>query len=352
VLRGGLETIVHLVLGQHANAGAQVAEEPIRLREDAMNDLEHAATVAIRDCLGIQPSETLLVLADPPLARLAAVLADAARPLAREVLVLEYGVRALNGQEPPDPVAAAMAAVDAVLAVTTRSITHTAARRTATAAGARVATMPGITEECLVRTMNANYRVIAARSRNVAAMLTRTVVARVTTPAGTDVTLPIAGIDGIASTGLILEPGQWGNLPSGEAYLRPEEGRSEGVIVVDGSLAAIGRLDEPVRIEVAGGEATGIHGGAQAAIFEAQIAQAGPGARNVAELGVGTNDRAILTGHILEDEKILGTVHIAFGNNASMGGTVTVPFHVDGILLRPTLELDGEVVLRDGHPLF
>jgi leucyl aminopeptidase (aminopeptidase T) len=72
----------------------------------------------------------------------------------------------------------------------------------------------------------------------------------------------------------------------------------------------------------------------------------------VAELGVGTNDRAVLTGRILEDEKILGTVHIAFGNNASMGGTVDVAFHVDGILRRPTLELDGEAILRDGTPLF
>jgi leucyl aminopeptidase (aminopeptidase T) len=72
----------------------------------------------------------------------------------------------------------------------------------------------------------------------------------------------------------------------------------------------------------------------------------------VAELGVGTNDRAILTGQILEDEKILGTVHVAFGNNASMGGTVEVPFHVDGILLEPTLELDGTIILDRGVPSF
>ena len=93
-------------------------------------------------------------------------------------------------------------------------------------------------------------------------------------------------------------------------------------------------------------------GGKEAAAFAAMLEKAGAAARNVAELGVGTNDRAVLTGKILEDEKILGTVHVAFGNNASMGGSIDVPFHVDGIILKPTLTLDGEALLRDGRPLF
>jgi leucyl aminopeptidase (aminopeptidase T) len=317
-----------------------------------MTELESAALVAVRDCLAIKQHESLLVVTDPPLAHLARALADAARPLAREVIVVEYGVRALNGQEPPAPVAEAMKRVDAVLAVTTRSLTHTAARRGASAAGVRVATMPGITEACLVRTMSADYEVIARRTQRLTERLTAAAVARVTTPAGTDVTLPIEGIAAIASTGLIRAAGQWGNLPSGEAYLRPAEGKAEGVVVVDGSLAGIGRLSSPVAIRVERGMAVAISGGEQARTFEAQLDKAGRAARSVAELGVGTNDRAILTGSILEDEKILGTVHVAFGNNVSMGGSVDVAFHVDGILLRPTLWLDGEAVLRDGVPLF
>ncbi len=317
-----------------------------------MGELENAALVAVRDCLGIKPHETLLVVTDPPLAALARVLAEAARPLAREVLVLEYAQRELNGEEPPSPVPASMAAVDAVLAVTSRSVTHTAARRAATAAGARVATMPGITEACLVRTMNADYHAIAERTARVTELLTRARTAHLTTAAGTDLELPIAGIAAIASTGLIRERGQWGNLPSGEAYLRPEEGKAEGVLVVDGALAGIGTVGEPVRITVRAGLATDVSGGQEAAAFAAMLEKVGAPGRNVAELGVGTNDRAVLTGKILEDEKILGTVHVAFGNNASMGGSVDVPFHVDGIVLRPTLTLDGEALLRDGRPLF
>ena len=317
-----------------------------------MTELEHAALVAVRDCLGIRAHETLLVVTDPPLAHLAQALAAAARPLACEVLVLEYGVRELNGQEPPPPVPEAMKGANAVLAVTTRSITHTAARRAATAAGARVATMPGITEDCLVRTMAADYEAIARRTHRVTELLTAARVARITTALGTDITMPIDGIAAIASTGLIRSPGQWGNLPSGEAYMRPDEGRSEGVIVVDASMAGIGKLAGPVTVTVERGMAVAVSGGDEARRFLAQLEKAGPAARTVAELGVGTNDRAVVTGAILEDEKILGTVHIAFGNNASMGGTVDVPYHVDGILLRPTLTLDGVPVLRDGVPLF
>ncbi|HVN74694.1 MAG TPA: aminopeptidase [Thermoanaerobaculaceae bacterium] len=317
-----------------------------------MNELERAALVAVRECLGVRPDETLLIVTDPPLAGIAGVLARVARPLAREVLVLEYGERDLNGQEPPEPVARMMSSVDAVLAVTSKSLTHTAARRAATDGGARVATMPGITEECLVRTMNADYRAIAERTKRVTELLSRARVARLSSSAGTDLTLPIAGIRAIASTGLILTPGSWGNLPSGESYLMPEEGASEGVLVVDGSLAGIGAVDEPVRIVVEHGTAREITGGGSARAFAEMLESAGAAARNVAELGVGTNDRAILTGRILEDEKILGTVHVAFGNNASMGGTVTVPFHVDGIVLQPTLALDGELLLVEGRPTF
>ncbi len=317
-----------------------------------MGELEGAALVAVRDCLGIKPQETLLVVTDPTLAALAHVLAAAARPLAREVLVLEYAEREFNGQEPPPPSPAAMAAVDAVLAVTAKSVTHTAARRAATAAGARVATMPGITEACLVRTMNADYRKIAERTIRVTELLTRARSAHLTTAAGTDLELPIGGIAAIASTGLIRERGQWGNLPSGEAYLRPEEGKTEGVLVVDGALAGIGTVGEPVRITVRAGLAADVSGGKEATAFAAMLEKVGAAARNVAELGVGTNDRAVLTGKILEDEKILGTVHVAFGNNTSMGGSVDVPFHVDGIVLKPTLTLDGEALLRDGRPLF
>ncbi|MGH2768534.1 MAG: aminopeptidase, partial [Actinomycetota bacterium] len=75
----------------------------------------------------------------------------------------------------------------------------------------------------------------------------------------------------------------------------------------------------------------------------------GPLAWEVAELGIGTNDRAAITGNILEDEKVASTVHVAFGNNATIGGVTEVASHHDGVIRTATLELDGRPVLTDGN---
>jgi len=91
-----------------------------------------------------------------------------------------------------------------------------------------------------------------------------------------------------------------------------------------------------------------IEGGREADALRRILEPYGELGRNIAELGIGTNERALITGVVLEDEKALGTVHVALGDNASMGGKVKVPVHLDGVLRWPTLEVDGEVVVEDG----
>jgi leucyl aminopeptidase (aminopeptidase T) len=313
-----------------------------------MDDLTGACLVAVRDCLGLRPGEELLVVTDPTRREIAAGLAAAGRMVGAEVVLLEMAERSQNGAEPPRSVVAAMCAADAVLCPTAKSLTHTKARRDAVAAGARVATMPGITPAILLRTMAVDYAKVVADTRRVTDILTAGRMAHLTTPAGTDLHLPLEGIAAIASTGVITEKGAWGNLPSGEAYLRPVEGQSAGVLVVDGAMAGIGLVQGPLRIRIADGLAVSFEG-PDAARLEEMLDKHGPAARTVAELGVGTNYGARLTGEILEDEKVAGTAHVALGNNASMGGTVTVPVHLDGIVLRPTLRVDDRLVLEDGR---
>ncbi|MFH2009651.1 MAG: aminopeptidase [bacterium] len=310
--------------------------------------LQEAAYNALTSCLAVRPDETVLVVTDDGCRAIGEALHRAALELGCVGMLLHIPVARVSGAEPPAPVAAAMAAAAVSVCPTSKSITHTAARRNACAAGGRVATMPGITEECMVRCLAADYDRIAEVTARLTALLTAGRVAELTCGNGTALRLPIAGIDAIASTGLIREPGQGGNLPSGEAYLMPEEGGAEGVLYVDGSMADVGVLQgDPLRIVIRGGRATEITGpGAEGLL--AALDRHGERARNVAELGVGTNDRAQITGMVLEDEKVAGTVHIALGNNVGMGGTVDVPIHVDGVLRRPTLTVDGRVVVRDG----
>ena len=314
-----------------------------------MDPLHQAALVAARDCLNVQPRETVLIVTDSLRRSIGMALFEVCRELAKEVMILEMVPRKVNGEEPPQLISEAMKLADVVICPTTTSLTHTDARRNACKAGARVGTMPGITEDVMIRTMRADYHKIARLTHKIADILTRGSLAHITTPAGTDIRIPIQGINAIASTGMVTEPGTYGNLPSGEAYLMPREGEAEGVYVVDGSLAGIGLItDEPVRITVEKGMATKIEGGKQAREFHDTVKALGEKARNLAELGVGTNDSAEIKGTVLEDEKVLGTVHLALGNNISMGGTCNVGFHVDGILKNPTLTIDGETILKDG----
>ncbi len=314
------------------------------------DEMYKAAHTALKDCMKLKSDELLLVVTDTELEKIGEAFFKAGKALDAVPMIIKMYPLSRNGEEPPGTVSRAMANSDVVVAPTAMSITHTGARRNACSAGARVATMPGITEDTMIRGLNADYYAIAERTRRMAEILDSADTAHITTPLGTDITIPIKGIKSIASTGLMHEPGSFGNLPSGEAYLMPVEGASEGVFIVDGSMAGIGNLQgkTPITIKVEKGMATGITGGPEADELREKLESVGPKAFNTAELGIGTNDAATIVGTILEDEKVMGTVHIALGNNMSMGGTVNVPIHLDGVMNQPTLELDGKVIMKEG----
>jgi leucyl aminopeptidase (aminopeptidase T) len=301
--------------------------------------------------MGARPGERVLVVTDEPLRIIGYALRQAAKDLGHDVLLVEMLPRSSNGEEPPAEVAELMARADIALCATSKSLTHTDARRAASAAGARVATLPGVTEDIMVRCMNADYGQIAARTAKLCERLETTRVVRVTAPAGTDITMPIEGRTPLASSGIFREKGQWGNLPTGEAYLAPLEGVSQGVVVVDGSMAGVGMTAEPIRIAVRDGYAEEITGGREAEALRTLLEPHGRDARTVAEFGIGTNDRAKLTGVILEDEKVMGTIHIAFGDNKSMGGSVRVASHLDGLVRQPTVWFDDQKVMDAGRLL-
>ena len=315
-----------------------------------MTDLGRAAASALGDCLALKADELLVVVADPGTATIAEVLVDTGRSMGAETVLVDMSERESNGTEPPRPVAAAMAACDVLIAPTTKSLSHTAARRAANDAGARVATMPGITEEMMARTMSADFASLRPRSREVARLLTEGSEVRITSEAGTDLTLGIEGRTGISDDGDLGSPGAFGNLPPGEAFLAPVEGTTNGRLVIDGTMWPVGRLSEPLVLDVVDGYAEGM-AGRHADEVRTVLEKHGREAFAVAELGIGTNDAARLTGNVLEDEKILGTIHVALGDNHTFGGTIRVSSHQDGIVLSPTLSIDGRTILEAGKLL-
>src|SRR5512139_209609 len=314
-------------------------------------ELYSASLIAVRECMGVRGGERVLVVTDEPLRAIGYALRQAAADLHTEVLLVEILPRKTNGEEPPPQVAELMKAVDVALCPTSKSLTHTDARRAASEKGVRIGTLPGVTEEIMIRCMNADYHRIAERTFKLCALLEQASTIRVKAPGGTDVTLPVEGRKAHASSGLFRERGQWGNLPTGEAYLAPLEGQANGIVVVDGSMAGVGLVSDPIPIAIANGYATTIEGGEEAKRLLELFEPHGKDARNVAEFGIGTNDRAILTGVILEDEKVMGTIHLAFGDNKSMGGTVRVASHLDGLVTHPTVWLDDRKIMEEGKLL-
>lgn len=310
-----------------------------------------AARVAVQNCLGVKPEETVLVVTDTEKRDLGEIFRQAAEEVAAEALLLEMKPRQTHGTEPPLVVAEAMRQVDVVLAVTSRSLSHTQARREASVRGVRIASLPGITEETMRRSLNADYQTIARRSRAVAQILTAGHEVHLTSPAGTDLVFSIAGREAEPDEGLYLTRGSFGNLPAGEAFLAPVEGTARGLLVVDGSMGGVGLVREPIRMRVEKGYVLSIEGGEEASRLEQVLAPYGREGKNIAELGVGTNHQARLCGLVLEDEKVLGTVHIALGDNTSFGGRVRVPSHQDGVILKPSLYVDGRPLLLEGRLL-
>ena len=219
-----------------------------------------------------------------------------------------------------------------LFAPTSKSLSHTRARREANQNGTGGATLPGITEETMQRTLVANYWKIRERSIKYAEILNEGKRIRLITDAGTNITLSIEGRRACADTGIYTEPGSFGNLPAGEAYIAPVEGTTEGIIVIDGSMAGVGVLDEPIILRVEKGYVSEISGGKSTNILENILNKYGKETKNIVELGIGTNDQAIITGFTLEDEKVMGTVHIAVGDNSSFGGKIEVNSHLDGII--------------------
>jgi leucyl aminopeptidase (aminopeptidase T) len=308
-------------------------------------DLARAVETVIHRCLAVKPGEEVVVVGDASTADITAALRDEAERAGADATLTVATTRDVDGEEPSKAVAAALAAADVFIAPTAWSISHTRARKAASDNGARGATMPHVTADMLSRLMAADFDLMGHRSRAVADLLTAAAEARITCPRGTDLTLDLTGRGAIADDGDLTAPGAFGNLPCGEGFISPIGG--DGTLLTS-SLAAIGLADPPARLTLSDGRLATAEGPEGERLLE-RLTAAGDLGTNLAELGVGTNERAGLTGNILEDEKMLGTVHVAFGASAGIGGTVSVPVHLDVLVLDATLTLDGTTVLDEGR---
>jgi len=307
---------------------------------------ENAIKAVFERSLKLQSDETCLIVTDTEKEGIGRAFYEYALQITPETEIIVISPTEEHGAEPPCEVAGKMLNKDVQLLITSKSLTHTAARREATARGARIATMPAIVEDIVNRCMDIDYDKLRSESQQLYQVLKNAGSIRVTTASGTDIEFSVGSSDFFGKDGGVYDyPGAYGNLPEGEVAFGPET--CDGTYVVDVSFCGLGLLGSPLTFKVKSGMVTDISGERSGELKE-RLDKAGPKAYLVAELGIGLNPKAKVIGNILEDEKVIGTVHIALGNNCSFGRDNDVPIHLDGVITKPTVMVDGRKIMADG----
>lgn len=303
--------------------------------------------------LKIEKKEKVLIIVDETTYFIGKAFHHAGEKLAKKSKLIEIKSLPFNGMEPNEKIAKEMLKYEAIIMPIKSSLSHTKAREAASKNGSRIVSMPRLNYEMIQRDLKADYNKIKELSVKVKALLNKTDLAEIKTELGTDIKVPLKDMRaGGSKAGFYHKPGQWGNIPQGEVYIVPEEGKTTGKFVVDASMGTIGKVETPIEITVRKGFVSRIEGKEEAEKLRKLIKPLGRNAKNIAEFAIGTNDTAKIIGVVLEDEKVLGTAHLAIGNNTSMqGGTTYSEIHLDGVFTKPTIWLDGKLFMEKGKIL-
>lgn len=310
---------------------------------------------------GLKPGEKALVVCDtanenPEIAQ---ALLQAIDEIGAEGTLCMMQPRSTHGENPTDAIAAAMLAVDVVFAPTRYSLSHAQARERANEAGVRFISMPDYNHRMLEPgcALDADFLEIHKTVLRLQQMLTEVCAIHITTAAGTDITIDASGRIGNEVSGVCRAAGTWGSPPNIEVNVSPIEARTQGVVVVDGSvpMPEVGLIEDgkPIRLTIQDGRIAAFAGGAQAdALAKLLDGDDHPENLVLAEFGIGLNDHAQLCGAMLDDEGAYGTAHFGFGHNFDQGGQNCAPKHIDCVFRRPTVEFDGVTVIADGKFVF
>jgi len=313
-----------------------------------MAGLDRAIYKIFFECMRLVRGDSCLILVDRTTRNLGQLFFERLKRSRVDAALLEIKPPTHRSPEPARAVVNMMKQMSVVLSLTGNSLLHSQALKHVCHNGSRVLCVTPMSEDSLVRTVNTNFEYVDKKSRRLADLFSIGRRIQLTNASGTDLTIPIARHKGAANTGILREAGSFCLLPSGEANITPDKRGTRGVLVVDGSIPSIGILTEPIVIHIKQGYAYQISGGEQAKMLRKILKPFGKPARNIAEFGMGTNPKAVLEGISIEDEKVLGTAHIALGNPEFEGGILRGNIHLDLILRQPTVKIDGRVIVDNG----
>jgi len=340
------------------STGKSSEQIDVGLEQSSEELLATSAKMVVETCMDIRRGENVLIVCDPTTGEIGQALHEAVTKRSERVLLIVMPKGRHHGEEPPSPVASLMRQQQVILAPTRYSLTHTKAVRQALKEGARVATMPGMTEEMFTHGgMSANFNEIKRKISNLGPYLRRRRIINVKSEQGTDITFEVNWREWkLDDNGICNRPKMLTNLPAGKAFIMPREGSMNGKVIIDGSWDAT-LLDEEIELEIENGIVIDVKGGTTAANIRQEFGEVARTLRSkdrenvwtIAEFGFGVNDQARLGGNVLEDEKRLGTCYIAIGDNTALGGNSSVGIHIPGVLKSPSVWLDDTQILDNGN---
>jgi len=247
--------------------------------------------------------------------------------------LMEYKATGLNNAPVPEDVLDAVRNSNLVLAMTefsgTSSILPICRSQDSTTRGA---SMPRVERRMENSAFKANYKDVKRYAQAISKLLNKAIGAEVLFSTGDTLFIDLRNRTGHADTGDCTEYGMGINFPSGEACTTayeatPDEieefgeSKTKGIWPAEYDGEIVKYIVENNRIEDVIGE--GKQADKKRAFFEENDTR-----RNLAELGIGCNPEAVVTGNVLEDEKV-GGLHIAYGMSAHLGGKVKSDVHQD-----------------------
>jgi leucyl aminopeptidase (aminopeptidase T) len=311
----------------------------VKREEDILliTDDSHISDVIAQECKNLGAQFNLFKLLDQqrPVGRLSEVLASAIK--SADVVLTPF-------KSFPDEAQFRMS----IISTATKNVT------------CRLGHMPGVNhdvfENCILKT---DYREIERLGLKLVQVLARARNCFLSSEGGTELELFLGGWQAKADAGVgdIKSYGSWENLPSGEVFKIPFGDNCKGRLVIDGAIP--GKVfdqdkNERIVFTVKHGKIVRIQdlGSSQFKKRLAEIDSKRPELNGniykIAELGIGTNSAARVTPYAIEFEKKLGTVHVAIGENRFFGGNIAALDHIDMMVLRPTLVINGVELIRDG----
>lgn len=313
------------------------------------------ARMIVEQIVRVKPGEKVCIFTDTERPQsITQLLAAMVRAAGAEPIIVTTIAREVGGVDPSPPAAAAIQAADVAIAQASYAIVHTETVREALRRGVRLCDMWGFNEDMMVRGgATADYDEIRELSHRLAKIVTSGKEARLTTKDGSDLSFSLKGRQAHVLAALAAEPGQFCAFPDGEVAIAPVEGSAKGILVNPFSMekAELGFIKESLSMKVEDGKVVDIEGGVVARQLLEFLEPLGDSARNIAELGIGTNRKARLSVTIHETKKCWGTAHVALGDSRSLGGKVESPLHMDMVFREPTLVIDGQTILKEGRLL-